>query len=74
MDSSRYALNAMLAVLSIKRSANINVSFKLRTLRYCILPDANSGNEIVGKPARKRRVVFLFAIAALQIITTWILL
>ena len=66
-------LYAMLAMLHIKR-ANLNVSFKLRTLRYCILPDANSGNEIVGKPARKRRVIFLFAIAALQIITTWILL
>jgi len=46
--------------------------FTLRTIRYLVLGDNTS--DLIGKQARKRRIVFLFLIAGIQILNTWILL
>jgi hypothetical protein len=40
-----------------------------------ILPEANAGaSEVLLKSARKKRIVFLFMIAGVEILTTWLLL
>ncbi|KAK9712954.1 Protein transport protein yif1 [Basidiobolus ranarum] len=47
--------------------------FLLRSLRYVVLPDANSPTTMVNMQ-RKRRVHFLFCVAALQFVSAWLLL
>jgi hypothetical protein len=46
--------------------------FTLRTTRYLVLGDGNS--DLLGKQARKKRIVFLFLIAGIQVFNCWILL
>jgi len=45
--------------------------FLLRSLRYIVLPDNNA--TTVHLPARRRRIQFLFLIAAMQGFTSWLL-
>jgi hypothetical protein len=48
--------------------------FLLRSLRYVVLPDASISANTVLQPQRKRRVHFLFTLAALQLVSMWLLL
>ncbi|ORY07882.1 hypothetical protein K493DRAFT_201596 [Basidiobolus meristosporus CBS 931.73] len=47
--------------------------FLLRSLRYVVLPDLNSPGTMVNAQ-RKRRVHFLFCVAALQFLSAWLLM
>lgn len=47
--------------------------FTLRSTRYLVLGESGS-SELIGKQARKKRIVFLFLIAGIQLLDCWILL
>ena len=48
--------------------------FLLRSWRYLMLPAEADANTSFGHPMRRRRVYFLFSVAALQIVVSYFLL